>query len=59
MFDEENEGEELERIAATVEPPANALEYLQSIYRDPTQSETRRMRAAALALPFEAPKLLL
>jgi hypothetical protein len=35
----------------------SALEYLQAIYRDPTQSEVKRMRAAALALPYESPRL--
>ena len=35
----------------------SALTYLQSIYRNPSESEGRRLKAAALALPFEAPKL--
>jgi hypothetical protein len=35
-----------------------ALEYLQSIYRDPTQEQHTRMRAASLAIAYESPKLV-
>lgn len=37
--------------------PISALAYLQSIYRDPMESESRRLRAAIEAPPFESPKL--
>jgi len=35
----------------------NSLTFLQSIYNDPSEAKSLRMRAAIEALPFEFPKL--
>jgi hypothetical protein len=40
-----------------VEQPRTALGYLQGIYRDPSQPEARRMRAATIAIAYESPRL--
>jgi hypothetical protein len=37
--------------------PVRALEYLQSIYRDPLQPASVRMRAATIAVQYETPRL--
>jgi len=39
------------------ESEIRALEYLQSIYRDPMEATPARMRAAIESLPYENPKV--
>lgn len=45
------------RTQKPILPDLTALGYLQSIYQDPNQDQSVRMRAAIYALPMESPKL--
>jgi hypothetical protein len=45
------------RVANTPEPPATALAFFQSVYRDPSLPTSLRLKAAALAKDHESPKL--
>jgi len=51
--------EEKEKMEGQIQlsTSATSLDFIQAVYRDPTQPIQRRMRAAAAALPFEHPKL--
>ena len=48
---------EYEEVGGEVLVGRTALELLQSIYRDPSQSIGVRMRAATIAIAYESPRL--
>src|SRR5262249_49954968 len=47
----------LGQVIATEQEPRTALEYLQSIYRNPMEETGKRIRAATEALPHESPRM--
>jgi hypothetical protein len=47
------------RLVAWINGDADALTALQAIYNDTNTSEGNRIRAAASALPFERPKIVI
>ena len=47
----------LGQVNSIEQEPISALEYLQSIYRNPMEETGKRIRAATEALPHESPRM--
>lgn len=50
---------EVDRLTTWIQGDSDALTALQAVYNDPEASEGNRIKAAASALPFERPRVVI